>query len=412
MKPLRIKLLLFAALLIVLSGLVFLYYTKYYNVKEQTESYPEIQEISTRNFSGFEELKKYFQDLAQKKGGRYAFEILRKAVIPPNTDLHLLGHAVGDILYQQEGLKGITACDNDFRNACSHSIVVGLFSDKGESALPEITEACRQAPGGPGAYTMCFHGLGHGILAANGYDMDTASKYCKKTSSSVNNSESTECIGGMIMEIIGGGFHDREIWASQRKENLNPKKPLGLCQQNFIPEEARFMCYIYLTPFLFEAADIDLGKPDPALFGKSFAMCNALPINDKINRDACFGGFGKEFIGMVQARDIRQEAVKNISTESFDDVYEWCQKADNKDGTAACIVHGMNSLFWGGENDRIGAERFCGVIQDNQYNRDSCFQNLITSVGVYVSDQAYRQAFCAELPEDYQQSCRERLAVK
>jgi len=52
------------------------------------------------------------------------------------------------------------------------------------------------------------------------------------------------------------------------------------------------------------------------------------------------------------------------------------------------------------------------VIQDNQYNRDSCFQNLITSVGVYVSDQAYRQAFCAELPEDYQQSCRERLAVK
>src|SRR5438876_609575 len=82
--------------------------------------------------SNFDQLKSYFHDLAQKKGARYAFEILRQAPLGPNIDLHLLGHTVGDELYKQEGLNGITDCNNDFRNACSHSIVIGLFYDKGE----------------------------------------------------------------------------------------------------------------------------------------------------------------------------------------------------------------------------------------------------------------------------------------
>src|SRR3989338_10209532 len=139
-------------------------------------------------------------------------KIFKAAPLGPNIDLHLLGHAVGDELYKQEGLNGITICDNDFRNACSHSIVIGLFYDKGDGALSEISEACRKAPGGSGAYTMCFHGLGHGILAATGYDMGKTAEYCKKTDTTTCKRESTECIGGSVMEIIGGGFHDREIW--------------------------------------------------------------------------------------------------------------------------------------------------------------------------------------------------------
>ena len=140
----------------------------------------EVSDLSGKNLS-FEELQKYFKDLADKKGARYAFAVLKVAPLGPNIDLHLLGHTVGDVLYKQEGASGITACNNDFRNACSHSIVVGLFYDKGEKALGPISEACRKAPGGSGAYTMCFHGLGHGILSYTGYDMAKAAEICKKT---------------------------------------------------------------------------------------------------------------------------------------------------------------------------------------------------------------------------------------
>ena len=107
--------------------------------------------------------------------------MLKRASVPSGTDMHLLGHVVGDILYAQEGLKGIKTCTHDFRNACSHTIVVGLFSEQGEVALPKIAETCYQAPGGSGAYTMCFHGLGHGVLAYTGYDLTKAAQLCQKT---------------------------------------------------------------------------------------------------------------------------------------------------------------------------------------------------------------------------------------
>jgi hypothetical protein len=128
------------------------------------EQRPETGSVDLRG-KGFSALKEYFEGVANEKGGRVAFDQMRTAVTDGNVDMHLLGHAVGDILYKQEGVSGMTACNNDFRNACSHSIVVGLFSDFGEGAIPMINDACKKAPGGAGAYTMCFHGLGHGVLS-------------------------------------------------------------------------------------------------------------------------------------------------------------------------------------------------------------------------------------------------------
>src|SRR5690606_38758677 len=130
----------------------------------EEDAYAEAASIA-QGARSFEDLAQRFEALAQEKGAAHAFEVLRRAEIPPNTDLHLMGHRVGDILYQQEGIGGIKYCTQDFRNACSHSIVVGALTEFGESALPQIREACLDAPGGPGAYTMCYHGLGHGVFA-------------------------------------------------------------------------------------------------------------------------------------------------------------------------------------------------------------------------------------------------------
>lgn len=399
-------------LFILLSGIYFL--IDYLRVgsdisRGREEDYPEAAELSGRVLS-FEELKGYFQEVSQRKGARYAFEVLRVALVPPNTDMHLLGHVVGDELYKQEGLKGITACTNDFRNACSHSIVVGLFFDRGEQALPDIAQVCRQAPGGSGAYTMCFHGLGHGILAYSGYDMEKANNLCRKTGTPEGrNREAIECTGGTVMEIIGGGFHDRHLWEEQRKKFLNKDKPLSLCQNNFILDDARFMCYVYLTPYLFEAVGADLGTPTAENFQEAFKYCDKLTASEGFNRDACFGGFGKEFIGLVQGRDIRKESLENISDEQLSQVYEWCKLAPIKEGSAACIVHAVNSLYWGGENNRSVSIRFCNVMTNELYFQKSCFINLISVVASYIQDPEYRRSFCNELPLEIEEDCKVRL---
>ncbi|MEK6901155.1 MAG: hypothetical protein AABX37_02335, partial [Nanoarchaeota archaeon] len=236
------------------------------NIVRTADEYPEAKGLAEKNLS-FAELKEYFTKLAKEKDSAYAFDVLKRAKLPANTDTHLLGHAVGDILYEQKGAQGIVVCTEDFRNACSHSIVVGLLSDKGEDALLEIDKACKEAPGGKGAYGMCYHGLGHGILAYSGYDEEKTVAICQKTA------QVSQCISGSVMELISGGFHDRELWEKQRKKYLIPDEPLSLCEGDIIPSEAKWQCFSYLTPYLWEAVSANIGNPTEEDHKKAFALC-------------------------------------------------------------------------------------------------------------------------------------------
>jgi hypothetical protein len=212
--------------------------------------FPEISQIESKPMD-FKALALYFSDLANKKGGAYAFEILKRVNLPQNIDVHLIGHVIGDILYKQEGAEGIKICTQDFRNACSHTIVIGMLLEKGPESFGEVADICRRAPGGPGAYTMCFHGLGHGVLAFNDYELPKAVEMCREGVG--GGREWTECVGGAIMEMVSG-VHDVAMWKKKSQIYFMKSDPLYPCSADFMPEAAKGMCYTYLTPHLFEAA--------------------------------------------------------------------------------------------------------------------------------------------------------------
>lgn len=387
---------------ILLLVLVLLGFIVFFSLKV----YPEASYLKGKNLS-FKELSGYFKDLATKKGAVYAFEVLKIAQLAPQTDFHLLGHVVGDVLYKQKGVEGITVCTQDFRNACSHSIVIGIFSDKGEEGLSEITDACKKAPGGTGAYTMCFHGLGHGILASTGYDFAKTVSLCKKTAPSSSQSEYVECFGGAVMEIISGGFHDRHIWASKRLEYLDLQNPLGLCYRDFVDNLGREICMTYITPYLWEAVGANLGNLKDTDFEKSFAICNSIESSQKVERDACFGGFGKEFVSLSLGRDIRK--IENMSGSQFSQVYNSCRLAKIKEGTASCIISAVNAIYWGGENKKEASIGFCSTIPDT-YFKNTCFINL-TSAALYFNRGNDKNIinFCNSLPSNYKNDCFEKI---
>jgi hypothetical protein len=112
----------------------------------------------------------------------------------------------------------------------------------------------------------------------------------------------------------------------------------------------------------------------------------------------------------VQSRDIRQASANSIPDQALKQVYQWCLLAKVKDGQAACVVHAVNSLYWGGENERKTPERFCAQNEDS-YLRGTCYTNLTTAVSYYISDQSYRKAYCAEVPEEFRDDCNKRLNV-
>ncbi len=365
-----------------------------------TAPYPEASTIA-HNVQDFKELSDRFATLAEIKGGEYAFHVLGIAEVPSGTDLHLLGHIVGDELYKQRGIDGVAVCTQDFRNACSHSVVVGALNEfgPGEATQQKIREACKRAPGGPGAYTMCYHGLGHGVFAYYGYDLSKTIVFCERAGTSqYQNEEVAQCISGAVMELLSGGAHNREQWLIARKKYLLPEKPLELCMSPLVPDVAKTLCLSYLTPRLFELAGAEIGNPDPSTFEKAFSFCE--PIREKKWRDACYGGFGKEFIPLAASRDIR--SIDQMSDEAYSRAAGWCMHTSITGARSACIRQALQSVFWGGENDPAASLRFCGLV--DQSVAPACYDELSQATARYLSRDA-RGNLCQIFPQQYQETC-------
>lgn len=369
-------------------------------------TYPEVSELASRNLKSFQEFSTYFRELAEDKGAPYAFEILLRAEFPPQTDLHLLAHVVGDILYRQQGIQGIHICTQDFRNACSHSVVIGILNEQGEGALQEIADTCKKAPGGKGAYTMCFHGLGHGVLAYNQYRLEKAVEMCKKTGTpEYQNREFVECVGGTIMEMIAG-VHDPKVWEKESKNYFKKEDPLYPCTASFMPREALGMCLTYLTPHLFLSAGLDLGNMNPDLYPKAFTYCDALPQNDSEARDACYSGFGKEFVGLAKSRDVRD--IGSTPESNLREIRKWCGMAGNDAGVKYCNASALSSIFWGGENKPDASFLFCSIAP-NEIEQAECYAQLSNAIAFYLPHDYRSRALCDRMPESAQEVCHAGL---
>jgi hypothetical protein len=370
----------------------------------KSESYPELKFLEEHSNLSFKDLSSFFSNLSEEKGAVYAFEVLKLAKAPPNTDMHLLGHVVGDALYIEKGIEGIKYCTQDFRNACSHSVVVGELLKNGKESLENISVACKSAPGGKGAYTMCYHGLGHGVLAFTNYDLPQAFKMCEQLGTDeYQNQEASECAGGVIMEIISGGFHDLQKWTVARPKYLEPLKPLELCNKDYVFSHAKTICYTYITPFLFEAAGADISSPTEKDFAQAFQFCKSIHPDQANYRNTCFGAFGKEFVTLAQNRDIRR--VDQMTSEQLSRVYSWCRLASDESGSRACVEHAIQSLYWGGENDYHASISMCNVIA-NTPAREECFNYLWSVVKNYSSDIKYKDEVCGSFPSEYAFVCQ------
>ncbi|MEX0877516.1 MAG: hypothetical protein WDZ40_01475 [Candidatus Spechtbacterales bacterium] len=359
----------------------------------------------------FGDITNFFVNLAEEKDAEYAMNLLIYAtgnnILPSGIDTHLLGHSVADVLYKQRGLEGIDVCTHDLRNACSHSIVIGTLLERGVGALEDIAEICRNAPGGKGAYTMCFHGLGHGVLAFAEYELEDAIVLCEKTGTTeYGNREYVECVGGAVMEMMAG-IHDRELWLEKKDKYLSADDPLSPCNKDIIPKEAKGMCYTYLTPHLIEIVGGDLGNPSSESIEKAMAFCELLPTSThKEDRNTCFSSFGKEFIAMVNGRNVQN--IGDMSDDKLQKIYDLCQLVNDKEGVRYCLSSALTSLYWGGENRPGASIRFCSLMP-KQDEKDFCFTNMFGMVRYYVDDITYRKDICLGVPETFNIQCQDVL---
>jgi hypothetical protein len=406
-KPKQLKILLLFFLIAVNISMLLIYFffqTQRTSLSPKQAQYPELAQINGSKGS-FQEITDYFTKLANTKGAAYAYEVLKRTELAAGTDYHLLAHAVGDVLYKQQGIEGIKVCTNDFRNACSHSVVIGIFRKDGLRALDAIAKACKEAPGGKGAYTMCFHGLGHGVLAYTEYNMEDAVKLCQKTGTKeYYQQEYIECVGGVTMEMANG-VHDIPQWEKMYPMYFSKDNPLSPCNRAFMPAMVRPQCYVYLTPKLFEAAGTIGNSPSPDEIDTAFSYCDQIPFTDQKSRNECYGGFGKEFIVLAQGGDIRQ--METLTKPQLQRVTDWCELADRFDAIQSCLDQAANSLYWGGENSWDTSVGLCSTVGNEQ--KKNCYTNIMNAVSYYSDDPSDKKTFCQALPKTYQDDCKKKV---
>jgi hypothetical protein len=168
-----------------------------------------------------------------------------------------------------------------------------------------------------------------------------------------------------------------------------------------MPEDAKVLCYSYITPFIFSAAGAEDGSnPTPDIYKKSFSYCDS--VQNDAQRQSCYGGLGKEFIVLSQDRDIRK--IEDTPNELLTKSASWCMLAEKEEAQIACLVSILDSLYWGGENDPEVSVRYCSLLKDGE-PKNACFTHLFQITTYYQKDPAVRKTICDGVPSEYKKQC-------
>jgi hypothetical protein len=346
----------------------------------------------------FEKVLEAFKIIAAEQGAHVAFDVLVNSNLPPAIDTHLMGHFVGDILYDQQGIEGLAHCTDAIGFACAHSIVINALLDKGPGVFEEINDICAEVPGGNG-YMMCFHGFGHGVLAYTQYHLPEAIIACEQVGTKeYGYQEAKECVGGVIMEMRGG-IHNPILWEENGAQYLDIENPLHMCQAEYMPDAYRDYCYVYITPFIFDAVTTQ-DIPSYEDFGPAMNHCTSAPAEFQ---ETCFGGFAKEFLGFFLGRDIR--LVETMSIEQLGDLWAACQTAPTEQARAYCAKYAVYNLYRSGNHPYEISADFCGLVTES-LSQNACFANLQDQVFENNESVSYRDNFCVDLNDIYEVNCQ------
>lgn len=390
----------------ILIGVVFLFSVSIFSLQYIHDgSYAEEEALAGVVWSE-KQYTDYFSHLAEAKGSHYAFELLRRITPPHGVNVHTVAHAVGFVLFKERGVSGMYDCTEEFRSACAHAIVIQAISRDGSNALEDVVRTCMNAPGGKGAYAICIHGVGHGLVASAGYDFESAVSRCAEMPLASDDAYPShrfmnvaeECIGGAVMEMLQGD-HDKGTWERAIIDYLPVDNPFRPCTDTYVPLSLRSACLAALTQRFFGFAGISEEIPQPETYSKAMNVCALARLED--DRIACYGGFGKEYV--FYATQLDGGDVNRLSDDALKNIQEWCAYAGNPKGIKRCLSIALDTLFWAGQNDPRPAITFCSLLSEE--NRTACYVGLVENIKYFLQGKENAESVCDALPPTFQQDC-------
>ncbi len=276
--------------------------------------------FSSRDYKGFGEF-------AKKIGPDSAYKLL-KARFPENQGMaHDFAHVIGLAAYAKQGAAGLTVCDFAYAYGCFHGFIEGFLAAAGTGVISQIEQSCT-AMGSVHA-PSCLHGIGHGLLAYDGYNLTRALSDCDF----LQQGSKTYCFDGVFMERATGSMqtasqrfkltadnllapcdvigenYKRECWRNQvfnwrvffGGDMARVGKQCSLIEKNF-----QDTCFENFGISMVLAANSDAGQ--------IAALCKTLP--DGPASDKCLGGAMSELMFEGKPPNLAQSLCKSFSQQA------------------------------------------------------------------------------------------------
>lgn len=227
---------------------------------------------------------------------------------------HELAHMAGEILFEKEGMSGISRCTADFEFGCYHGFAGKALSGSGLESVAKINAACTKSEDPLG----CLHGIGHGVLAFLGNDkLAEALTVCAalKQESPVGG-----CFGGVFMEYNFNTMQSDTGIAVRPFDESGANEP---CDE--LSDEFKIPCY-FDQPAWWHAAATDGLHDERERFRDVGLRCAKLPSPYQF---PCYQGAGN-VIGPTSGYD---ETVMK----------EWCD-AMPEEGREECFSFAKGHL--------------------------------------------------------------------
>lgn len=249
----------------------------------------------------------YWETQIREHGATNAYALFAGSVAGRRVAVqHDRAHLFGEALYNVEGLKGITACDDRFLYGCYHALAATAVIEDGLSAARTMYDACTQALGS--AASFCHHGVGHGLLAGLGYDFKSLKEALAICNEIQIDPPRGGCFGGIFMEYN----QQTSLADAAEPRALNPESVTTPCNQL----ETRYirMCAFWVP--LWWIDEFPRASGFTQLAGNSRVnMGNFCRLfDDPIAQELCFAGVGNVIAPNLDPADI-PEGCSEVASE-------------------------------------------------------------------------------------------------
>jgi len=327
-------------------------------------------------------IEKYMIKVTDDYGPQASLGILdrleRSHQVNLSVNDHQMAHVVGRDTAKDYGsnFKAFDLCPTTFNYGCSHGFFEYVLArtPNARKAATTICESLNPKTNLLIAGFTCYHGVGHGIMMAQGYDVYKSLKECNTMPQA---KDQDGCWQGVFMENVNAGMQGRALPGYFKKSD-----PLSPCDK--VENKYKHECYINLAGWLMVVSRDDIRK--------GAAYCSkAKPAKYK---SSCWQSIGLMVTNPVWqgplAPDLAGQSQPTIAAAL-------CQRfpvAGRKD----CIVAAVDNLANFDQLNVVREHAFCQRIKGAL--QQDCYARIGLDIGVRTQDQAQIEKSCGALGEN------------